>query len=133
MKECENNLCGKEFEGESLYCSDECYLEATTMPEPVTKEYVDILARMVKLNEVEAVKLNLQPGDTLMVTVKHDEVSQESLNQLRKQIASVFPNNKVFVFNVGTDGDIKFAVVNEPKVSYYSDCNCGKKEAAEKS
>jgi hypothetical protein len=88
---------------------------------------------------VEVSRVNLQPGDVLMVTVKNDDLSQESVDGLRKQLQYVFPANKVFVFAMGTSDDINLSIVSEAvgkpvdcadPVSYCSNCNCGKKESA---
>ena len=79
---------------------------------------------------VEVQRVNLGPGDVLMVTVKNDDLSQESVDALRFQLQTVFPDNKVFVFAMGTNDDAKISVVSQSEVSYCSDCNCGKKEQA---
>jgi hypothetical protein len=76
---------------------------------------------------VEVQRVGLKPGDVLMVTVKNDDLSQESVNALRMQLETVFPNNKVFVFAMGTTDDVKISVVSQSEASYCSDCNCGKK------
>ena len=93
----------------------------------------------VTLKEVEVQKLDLREGEVLAVTLKHDDVTYDSLKSLQKQFAALFPNNKVLVFNVGTDGDIKLAVLEgqqnsvapAPQLGYCTDCNCGKKDRAE--
>lgn len=96
----------------------------------------------VLLNEVDVQTLDLKPGQVLMVTVKHDDVSQDSLQALQRQFIKIFPDNKVLVFNVGTEGDIKLVVIDQPAapekkvdscgpVGYCEDCSCGKKEAME--
>lgn len=88
---------------------------------------------------VEVQRVNLQPGDTLMVTVKNDDLSQDSVDALRKQLQVVFPDNKVFVFAMGTSDDVQLSIVSQATqenvagcstTSYCSDCNCGKKEQA---
>jgi len=87
---------------------------------------------------VEVQRVNLQPGDVLMVTVKNDDLSQESVDMLRKQLQLVFPNNKVFVFAMGTSDDVQLSIVSQGEnpvaecspVGYCSDCDCGKKAQA---
>lgn len=87
---------------------------------------------------VEVQRLNLQPGDVLAVTVKNDDLRQESVDGLRKQLELVFPNNKVFVFAMGTNDDVQLAIVSQTElpvascgpVGYCNDCTCGKKEQA---
>jgi hypothetical protein len=93
---------------------------------------------------VELTKVNLGPGDVLMVTVKNDDMDQDSVNGLRQALAAVFPSNKVFVFAMGTTDTVDMSVLSQEvvdavgkpldscgPVGYCSDCNCGKKEAAE--
>ena len=85
-----------------------------------------------RLKELDVQRINLQPGDVLMVTLKHDDINQSSMEALRRQFKVVFPNNRTFIFGMGSDGDVKLAVVNEaPIVSYCNNCDCGKKELAE--
>jgi hypothetical protein len=87
---------------------------------------------------VEVQRLSLQPDDVLMVTVKNDELSQASVDALRKQLQLIFQNNKVFVFAMGTNDDVQLSIVSEAQlpvascdpVGYCSDCSCGKKEQA---
>jgi hypothetical protein len=82
----------------------------------------------------DATKINLKPGDVLILTVKDDNLDHESLQQLSQSIKKIFPNNKVAVFGLGTEGEVKFHVasVEQPVVqSYCSNCDCGKKERAE--
>jgi len=144
MAKCQNPNCKNEEVNNSLYCSDNCFLEDQKdwdegnvehkIPVPVYPENHGY----VKLNEVTVQRINLEPGDTLMVTVKNDDISAFALDMLQKKFKEVYPNNKVFIFGMGTDGDVKLAVVSEPKkgyscdeINYCSDCDCGKKERAE--
>lgn len=85
----------------------------------------------LKITEVEATKINLQEGDVLMVTVNHEDVNQASLSNLRDKFLTLFPNNEVLVFGMGPEGYVKFTVATNPKLSYCSDCDCGKKEQAQ--
>lgn len=95
----------------------------------------------VKLNEVEVTKLNLQPGEILMVTLKNDDVDAESMNALAEGLRKFFPANKVAVMNVGKDGDLRFQTLaaamapdlscSASTVGYCGDCNCGKREQIE--
>jgi hypothetical protein len=141
MKTCPN--CKNEFLGRSLFCSDACFLEneakntEDSYPEvpkelettkPVKQASTD---EYYKIKTLEVQKINLQEEDVLMVTIKHDEITMESMQLLRNQFKRVFPDNEVFVMAVGTDGDVKFALVSKPEISYCSDCDCGKKERAE--
>lgn len=133
-KICENPTCGNEFEKAGHYCSDDCFIE---------HEALQIQTQVkVKLTQIDVQKVTLNPGDVLMVTVKNDELSPQALHALREKFRHVFPVNEIFIFGMGSDGDVKFAVVSQPETSYASgcntspvgycsDCNCGKKEKAE--
>ena len=85
----------------------------------------------IVIKEVEVQKINLNPSDVLMVNVHHDDVDEESLRLLLKQLKSAFPNNKVAVFAMGSEGTIRFTVASQSEVLYCSNCNCGKKEEVE--
>lgn len=85
----------------------------------------------IKINEIEVTKLNLQPGDTLAVTIKSDDLDEHILNHLKAQFKIAFPDNRVLLFGLGSKDDIKFTAISEatPQVaSYCVDCDCGKKE-----
>lgn len=95
----------------------------------------------VTLNEVEVTKLNLQPGETLVVSIKSDWVGQTELNSIKEGFNKRFPNNSVLVLGFGMDDSVKFTSIAalETKTqssvgcgtqSYCSDCSCGKKEMA---
>ena len=86
----------------------------------------------IEVVEVVATKISLAPGDTLIVTLKHEDVELEELRYLKKGFEKKFPNNEILLFNVGADGDLKFTVASQEKVSYCSDCSCGKKQSLEK-
>lgn len=89
-------------------------------------------------------KLNLQPGDVLVVKVRSDEIDQNSIQQLSEGLKKVFVNNKVVVLGVGSEGSIDLTAVaagvypdkevencsTAPK-GYCDSCDCGKKAAAE--
>lgn len=98
------------------------YSEDTIVPDKTTEsvEY--------HLNELDVQRISLKENDALMVTIKHDDVNQESLQILQNRFKQAFPFNKTFLFAMGTEGDIKFSVVNNPEVLYCSNCDCGKKE-----
>jgi hypothetical protein len=99
------------------------------------------IKRDYELTEIEVQKIDLQEGDTLMITIKNDYIEPEILNSFRDQFKQKFPNNQVFVIGMDSESEIKYAVISQPKpaldncstspVGYCSDCNCGKKEAAE--
>jgi hypothetical protein len=148
-KLCDNAKCGNDCALEAYYCSEKCYNEDAPVREEQAKarethlnEQIQVNTVDVQINLVDVQKVSLNPGDTLMVTIKHDEITRGTLEMFSRQFKKLFPNNQVFAFNVGTDGDVKFAVVSKPEVdytpgcgtsptSYCNDCNCGKKELAE--
>lgn len=91
----------------------------------------------ISLKEVEVTKLNLQPGDTLAITIKNDYVTGKDIRDLKEHFSTVFKGNKVIILSVGSNDDIKYSVVSESQnlgcgaQSYCADCNCGKKEQVE--
>lgn len=95
------------------------------------------MSEEITLKEVEVQKLNMQPNDVLMVTVKHDDIDYTSMQNLRKQLNLAFPDNKVMVFGMGSAGEVKLAVMTTEPVAppvnlgYCGDCSCGKKERIE--
>lgn len=107
----------------------------------MTKEEagLDVDARIqIGFDVVEVQRVGLQPGDVLMVTVKNDDMDQASLHALQSALREVFSENKVFIFGMGTTDDVKLTVISQEMVAksenvgYCSNCNCGKKERAEK-
>lgn len=106
-----------------------------------------------KINQVDLARLNLDPEEVLVVTIKSDDLTEYSMSQLRKGFEKYFPNNKILVLGVGETGSIGLTIatgasytvnvaetpkVEEPKtdcstVNYCSSCSCGKKEAFERS
>lgn len=99
----------------------------------------------ITFNEVGLTKINLDKGDVLIAQIKSDEIDMASMNQIGDYLRQTFPNNKVIVMGVGSEGDIKFTVAKDAAVSdtktqqacgpgpanYCNDCSCGKKQAYE--
>lgn len=109
------------------------------MSDEVVKEEQNEIGRItVGFDVVELTRVGLKEDEVLFVTVKNDDMGMDSIQELRKQLNLVFPNNKVFVLGMGTNDDVKFAAINQESVAkpenvgYCSNCNCGKKERAEK-
>lgn len=67
----------------------------------------------VTIKELEVMKLNLSPSDTLVVKLKGERMSEEDSNNLAAALRRRFPNNKVIVFTLPEEHDIIFEVVNE--------------------
>lgn len=91
---------------------------------------------------IELTKIDLQPGDTLAVTVKSDDMDGDSIQGLKAGLQAQFPNNKILIFGIGLNDSLNFTALSEGKLenkenkacspaSYCVDCSCGKKEAHE--
>lgn len=97
----------------------------------------------IKFTEVELNRIELNPGEVLIATVKSDELDGDSMSSLAEMLRGVFPNNKVIVMGTGSEGNINFTVAKDALVSdtkvgcgttptnFCTDCSCGKKEAYE--
>jgi hypothetical protein len=89
------------------------------------------------VKEIEVLKLNLDPDDVLIVTVKSDRDPGAGLEHFAKIVSEMFPNNQVSVFGARKNDEIVFSVIKKPVEnscgikSYCSDCSCGKKERNE--
>lgn len=144
--------CDNVFENEKKgYCSEKCAGadEAKTLLEKTYREQMESekIKKDYEFIEIEAQKINLQPGETLMVTIKNSYIEPKEIQHMGSEFRKVFPNNKVFLFSVELEGDIKFATVSQPEIKvapvtnpgyctvtnpgYCTDCSCGKKEAVE--
>lgn len=97
----------------------------------------------IKINEVEAQKINLAPGDVLVVKIKSDELTQASMNGLSEGLKSIFNKNKVVVLATESSGQIDLTIATQSEypeqvkedcstVNYCNSCSCGKKEAFER-
>ena len=76
--------------------------------------------------------IRLKPGDVLSVKLTGDDLSIDNMDSLRDHLKKVFPDNKVLVFQMPNGSDIQFEAIRQENTSYCNDCNCGKKESAEK-
>lgn len=103
---------------------------------------INELENQMKFTEADVQKLDLKPGEVLVVKIKSDELDQYSMDSLSKGLKSYFPKNKVLIMGVGEEGSIDLTVVkdvmySEPvkedcsTIDYCSSCACGKKEAFE--
>jgi hypothetical protein len=103
------------------------------------------------IKEVEVTRVNLQPGDLLMVKIYADDITPEHLTALKAQLKTLYPNNKIMLFALPIGSKIEMDVIDtrlpnplaippgvtpvnlscaEP-TSYCNDCACGKKERIE--
>lgn len=90
----------------------------------------------ISFKEVDVAKLNLQPGDTLTVTIKSNDVDYNKLGRFRENIQDFFPNNPVLIFSVSENEEVRFSITGQvaqgcSTTSHCTDCNCGKKEQVE--
>lgn len=90
------------------------------------------------ITEVEVTKINLQPNETLVITIKDDDVGVDDVQSIQTLFGRTFPQNRIIVLAVGPGDDIKFTSVKSPDTvsscstgSYCDDCSCGKKEQFE--
>jgi hypothetical protein len=97
---------------------------------------------MIDIKEIEVSKINLQPGDTLVVKLKGEEwlSNIEGVQAIKKGFDKLFPENPVAVLTMPANHDVEFSAINELENSenkacntqnYCADCNCGKKESQE--
>jgi len=87
----------------------------------------------ITLNQIDVTKINLLPGDFLMVTIKADLSDWTILDHLSKQFQESFPNNRVIILGCGPQEKIEYSVVSDTSskgasLGYCVDCDCGKKE-----
>lgn len=84
------------------------------------------------LKEVEVQRLNLKPGEVLVVQLKGDEFTDFDANSLREGFERLIPNNKVAILTVPKEANIELTTLEGSSYpSYCGDCGCGKKEIAE--
>ena len=77
----------------------------------------------VNIVNVEVTRLNLKPGDVLMVKITSDIVSADSLAALRQQLTTIFPNNKVMLFAMSASDDIELSVVEQTEGEEINESN----------
>jgi hypothetical protein len=91
----------------------------------------------MEFTEAQVAKLNLQPGEILVVTIKSHDVDTSVLESFKKTIQKFFDKNQVLIFACAPEEEINFSTIAESSVgcgtqSYCGDCSCGKKEQYEK-
>ena len=78
------------------------------------------------LDILEIHKLNLVPGDILMVTVKRDDLDESDIDMLKTMLKSKFANNDVVIFGMSPGDDVNFNVVKrEEPVDNGCSGDCG--------
>lgn len=101
----------------------------------------------------ELTRIKLEPGEVLSVKLFGDDYEIENVEGLKKQLQSLFPNNKIIMFMLPNGNDLQMEIVSgslednkskeldklvdtlnndcsSPK-SYCNDCSCGKKASIE--
>lgn len=65
----------------------------------------------IKINEVEVTKLNMQPGEILVIKIKNDHMDQSDLQLFKDGFKKLLPNNQVVVLGIDTSGDIQLTTI----------------------
>lgn len=99
-----------EFDGNSIKLTDEREKE---LIRKISKNIDKEQTMELKLNELEVRKLNPQPGETLLFTIKSDSVDTEDIQRLSDGLKAFFPNNRVAVLSVGAHEDIQLTITQE--------------------
>lgn len=71
-----------------------------------------------KIKELEVTKINLKRGDVLMVTIKSDYIDEEIAHSIRKQLSGIFTENKVALYVMGTQDEVRFSIVSSEETRY---------------
>lgn len=87
----------------------------------------------ILIKEVEVNRLNLKPGETLVVKVSGEEFINNSdmLMRLKMGFETSFPDNKILLMSMPEGNRVEFdTILEESSCSigkYCVDCSCGKK------
>lgn len=65
----------------------------------------------IKIKEIEVTKLNLTPGDVLAVKIYSNDIQEYELDILKSRLTTLFPNNKIMLFSMPTNGRIEMDVI----------------------
>lgn len=90
----------------------------------------------VKFAFAELTRLNLEPGEVLIIKIKSKEFYEESFSYFQREFQKAFPKNKVSVIYIGESEEITFQTIksmskcDEESIGYCNNCNCGKREMA---
>ena len=86
------------------------------------------------LKEVEVNKLNLSPGDIVVIKCQGESFTPENIEAFGQSVKNMVPFNRVMILNLNNGDSVNFDIVSPaeaPTQNYCSDCSCGKKEAYE--
>lgn len=92
-----------------------------------------------KIDQVELTKIRLEPGEVLSIRVYSDTIDSTDLAMLKRQLTSIFPENRIMLFAMSSRDKMEIEVIAAPQetnscalpTSYCNDCHCGKKERIE--
>jgi hypothetical protein len=100
----------------------------------------------ITLKEIEVMRLNPQPGETLLFKFIGDDFDESAVSNFRQALQKFFPNNRIAVMAFQNGNNVELTTVvdssyTEPEpvkdcsvpTSYCNDCGCGKKERIERS
>ena len=65
------------------------------------------------LTVLEVSKIDLKAGETLMVTIKSDEVDQYTAEMIQKSFSRAFPQNKVAVISLGSNDSVEYTKIKD--------------------
>lgn len=111
---------------------DEWFGEEERLMEPTPNGFA--------IDEVKLTRIKLEPGEVLSVRIYSDSVDEMGLAMLKRQLTSIFPDNRIMLFSMPTGDRLEIEAITPtgPEVSscalptsYCSDCHCGKKERIE--
>lgn len=90
----------------------------------------------ITFKEVEVQKLNLQPGEVLIVQLRGEEFtnSEPEMDTLKRGFQGVFPNNRIILLAMPADHNIDLTVASEseyPTCDGCTECHCDNEQETE--
>lgn len=62
---------------------------------------------------VEMTRVNLKPGDTLVVKIKSDYLDGQTIQNFKDSIEGKFPNNQVMILGMAKEDDVDLSVITK--------------------
>jgi hypothetical protein len=84
----------------------------------------------INIKEVEVQKLNIQPGEVLVISIKTISLEEEDLADIKRSFEQLFPNNKVVIFSMTKNSKVEFTTIKDETANLNSGC-CGDCECSE--
>jgi hypothetical protein len=94
-----------------------------------------------RIDEVQLTRIKLEPGEVLSIRIYSDNIDSTDMAMLKRQLTSIFPENRIMLFCMSKNDKMEIEVVSAPveatagdcssPVDYCSSCSCGKKERIE--